>query len=275
MSVLLLLAAATASPAPLPPSATTAPALDYGRLIDDAIDGGRIIQAESMLGQWRANAQAQEGAAVDIAVARMSLAKGQNGEAETRFAAISQAGSKDCRVDEGLGIARLRLGRAEQATDALRRAVDRCAGRWRAWNALGVAYDAERAWALSAAAYEKAFQLTDKPVQILNNYGLSLMAQGQAERAVAIYGKALELAPDDARIIANGDAAQVMAGRDIERRPADDANSWAKRLGEAGKVALRMGDAGKARAYLSRAVTESESFQPEAAATLATMGAKP
>jgi Tfp pilus assembly protein PilF len=273
MSVLLLLAVATASPMAEAPASK--PALDYSRLIDDAIDGGRIIQAETMLAQWRASAQAQESAAVDIAVARMALAKGENAEAETRFAAMNQTGSKDCRVDEGLGIARLRRGRTEQAADALRRAVDRCAGRWRAWNALGVAYDAEKAWALSAAVYEKAFQLTDKPVQVLNNYGLSLMAQGQADRAAAIFGKALEMAPDDARIITHEDAAQIMAGRDIERRPADNADRWAKRLGDAGQVALRMGDAVKARAYLSRAVTESESFQPEAAAALATMGAQP
>lgn len=273
MSVLLMLAVA-AAPVAETPSATSAPALNYGRLIDDAIDGGRIIQAETMLGQWRANAQAQDGAAVEIAVARMALAKGQNGEAETRFATISQAGSEDCRVDEGLGIARLRLGRAEQAVDPLRRAVEHCAGRWRAWNALGIAYDAAKSWASSAGAYEKAFQLTDKPVQILNNYGLSLMAQGESERAAAIFGKALEMAPDDARIITNADAAQIMAGRDIARRPADNANSWAKRLGDAGQVALRMGDEVRARAYLSRAVTESESYQPEAAAALATIGAK-
>jgi Flp pilus assembly protein TadD len=273
MSILLLLAVATASPMAEAPAAQ--PALDYGRLIDDAIDGGRIIQAETMLAQWRVNAQAQESAAVDIAVARMALAKGENAQAETRFAAMHQTGSKDCRVDEGLGIARLRRGRTEQAADALRRAVDRCAGRWRAWNALGVAHDAEKAWALSAAAYEKAFQLTDKPVQVLNNYGLSLMAQGQAEKAVAIFARAQEMMPDDPRIIANGDAAQVMAGRDIERRPADDANGWAKRLGDAGKVALNIGDTARARAYLSRAVTVSESYQADAAAALAGMGGTP
>lgn len=275
MSVLLLLAAAAISPASETPAPLPVAALDYGRLIDDAIDGGRTIQAETMLGQWRANSGEQDKPAIEIAVARMALAKGQDAEAEARFSAIAQAGTADCRVDEGLGIARMRLGRAEQAAELLRRAVDRCAGRWRAWNALGAAYDVAKSWALSAAAYERAFQLTDRPVQVLNNYGLSLMAQGEAAKAVVIFANARQLAPDDARIIANGDAAQVMAGRDIDRRPADDANSWAKRLGDAGRVALRMGDAVKARAYLSRAVTESESFQPEAAAALAAMGTRP
>lgn len=277
MSVLLLLAAALASPVSDAPGAMTVPAsaLDYGQLIDDAIDGGRMIQAEAMLNQWRADAQPQDRAAMEIALARMALARRQDAEAAARFAAISQAGSTDCRVDEGLGIAHMRLGRAEQAAQALRRAVERCADRWRAWSALGVAYDAAKNWAMSAAAYEKAFQLTDKPVQILNNYGLSLMAQGQAEKAAAIFARAQEMTPDDPRIIANGDAAQVMAGRDIERRPADDANGWAKRLGDAGKVALNIGDTVKARAYLSRAVTVSESYQADAAAALAGMGGKP
>lgn len=275
MNILLLLAAAAVSPGSGVSQATPAAPIDYGRLIDDAIDGGRTIQAETMLGQWRADAQEQDKRGIEIAVARMTLARGQNAEAEARFSALAQGGMSDCRVDEGLGIARMRMGRADQAADLLRRAVDQCAGRWRAWNALGVAYDARKSWAESAAAYERAFQLTDRPVQVLNNYGLSLMAQGQAEKAIAIFDNARTLAPDDARIIANSDAARVMAGRDIERRAGDDANSWAKRLGDAGQVALRMGDAVKARAYLSRAVTESESFQPEATAALATMGTRP
>ena len=181
----------------------------------------------------------------------------------------------DCRVDEGLGIARLRLGRPQQATELLRRAADHCGRSWRAWNALAIAYDADKSWALSAAAYERAFQLTDKPVQVLNNYGMSLMAQGEAEKAAMIFDKARQIAPDDARIISNGDAAQIMAGRDIVRRAEDDADSWAKRLSDAGQVAMRMGNAVKARAYLSRAMTEAESYQPKAAAALAEMGTRP
>lgn len=271
MSLALLLAAAVATPSPSP-----VPSIDYGRMVDEAVDGGRIIQAEMMLGQWRAAPRPEDTRPLEIATARLALAKGQNQEAETRFAAISQGGTVDCRVDEGLGIARLRLGRPQEALPALRRAVDHCADQWRAWNALGVAFDAAKSWALSAAAYERAFQLTDKPVQVLNNYGLSLMAQGQAAKAAAIYDKAREMAPDDAKVIANGDAAYVMAGQDIQRRPTDDANGWAKRLSHAGQVALRIGDTVKAQAYLSRAVTESESFQPEAVAALATIGpAKP
>ena len=270
MSIALLLAAAAVTSAPLSPS--PAPTIDYARMIDQAIDGGRIIQAEAMLGQWRSDPQLSQSPAIGLAIAQMELAKGQNQQAEAHFAAINTIGSTNCRVEEGLGIARLRLGRGQEAIAPLRRAVDLCADRWRAWNGLGVAYDRAGSWALAASAYERAFQLTDKPAQILNNYGLSLMAQGQAERAAAIFDKAHELSPDNARIIANADAAYVLSGRDIERRATDDADAWAKRLSDAGRVALRNGDTVKAQAYLSRAVTASERFQPEAAAALASMG---
>ncbi|HEX7743434.1 MAG TPA: tetratricopeptide repeat protein [Sphingobium sp.] len=274
MSFVLLLAATAAIVAP--PAPTPLPSIDYAKMVDEAIDGGRMIQAEAMLGQWRIAPQPQDLPVMEIATARIALANGRTAEAETRLAAISGGGSTDCRVDEGLGLARLRLGHAQDALAALQRAVDSCGDRWRAWNALGVAYDAAGSWALSAAAYERAFQLTDRPAQILNNYGMSLMAQGQADRAAAIFDKARELAPEDSRLIANADAAYVMSGRDIQRRPADDADRWARRLGDAGRVALRSGDMVKAQAYLSRAMTESESFQPDAAAALATMGsAKP
>lgn len=268
MSLIFLLAAAVATPS-VPPIDS----VDYGRLIDDAIDGGRLIQAETMLGQWRAAPGAEDAQPLDIATAQLALAKGENGEAEARFAAISSAGVTDCRVDEGLGVARLRLNRAQEALRPLRRAVDNCGQRWRAWSALGVAYDDAKSWAQAAAAYEEAFQLTDRPAQVLNNYGLSLMAQGQAEKAAVIFDKAREMAPGDARIVANGDAAHVTAGHDIQRRAGEDADGWAKRLSDAGEVALRIGDTMRARAYLSQAVTESEKFMPEASATLAAMGA--
>ena len=267
MSFVLLLAAA----APLAGAASPVPTIDYARMIDDAIDGSRILQAETMLAQWR-SASEPGARPVEIATARLALTKGEVQEAETRFAAISSAGSDDCRVNEGLGIARLRLGRAGQSLTPLSRAVDSCPGRWRAWSALAVAYDQAQSWSLSAVAYERAFQLTDRPVQVLNNYGMSLVAQGKADKAVIIFDKAREMAPDDARIIANGDTAHVMAGRDISRRTADDADTWAKRLTNAGQVALRIGDATKARAYLSQAMTQSERFMPEAAAALATIG---
>lgn len=269
---MLLLAAATpsveAAPA-MPPS----PPLDYARLVDEAIDGGRIIQADAMLTQWRARAQAGDLQPMEIAAARMALEKRRDEEAVARFTALGQSGLKDCRVDEGQGIALLRLGRSQEALEPLRHAVGACANRWRAWNALAVAYDQAQSWALSSAAYERAFQLTDKPAQVLNNYGLSLLKQGKADKAAAIFDKARELMPDDGRIITNGDTAYVMAGQDIRRRPADTADEWARRLSNAGQVAMRMGDAPRAQAYLSRAVTEADSFVPDAAAALATMEA--
>lgn len=266
----LLLAAAVPQPAVLPVGPPAVP-VEYGRLVDEAIDGERIIQADAMLSQWRAQAQAADLPQIEIAAARIALEKRHDEEAATRFAALDQAGAADCRVDEGLGVALLRLGRAQEALAPLRRAVGTCANRWRAWNALGVAYDEARSWALSAAAYERAFQLTWKPAKVLNNYGLSLLRQGQAGKAAVIFDKAREIVPDDAGIISNGDAAYVMAGHDIGRRPADNADQWAGRLSHAGQVAMRIGDLPRAQAYLSRAVTESDSYVPEAVAALARM----
>ncbi|WP_037449578.1 tetratricopeptide repeat protein [Sphingobium chlorophenolicum] len=258
---------AAAVPA-LPPS----PPLDYARLVDEAIDGGRIIQAEAMLTQWRGQARTEDSQPIEIATARMALEKRRDEEAMTRFTALRQSGVKNCRVDEGQGIALLRLGRSQEALEPLRRAVDVCPDRWRAWNGLGVAYDQAQSWALSAAAYERAFQLTDKPAQILNNYGLSLLKQGKADKAAVIFDRARESAPDDVRIITNGDTAYVMSGQDIHRRPADTADEWGRRLSNAGQVAMRMGDLPRAQAYLSRAVTEADGFVPDAADALAAMG---
>ncbi|HWV13606.1 MAG TPA: hypothetical protein VN110_09955, partial [Sphingobium sp.] len=98
MSLLLLLLAAAANVqvAEVPEATAYAPT-DYGRLIDTAIDGGRIIQAETMLAQWRAEVAPGDKAGVGIAEARLALAKGQDADAEARFAALTQATSADCR----------------------------------------------------------------------------------------------------------------------------------------------------------------------------------
>jgi Flp pilus assembly protein TadD len=266
----LLLAAASPAPA-MPRPSQDRPALDYARLMDEAIDGGRLIQADAMLSQWRASAQPQDRRNIEIATTRLLLEKRRDEAALARFTALGQSGPADCRVDEGQGVALVRLGRFGQAVEPLRRAVAACATRWRAWNALAVAYDHAQSWTLSLAAYERAFQFTDRPAQLLNNFGLSLLKQQQPERAAAIFEQARTLAPDDDRIIANGDTADIMSGRAIRRRPGDSADRWAARLSHAGQVALAKGDPIAARAYLSRAVTEADIFIPEAAATLAAM----
>ncbi|WP_242122805.1 hypothetical protein [Sphingobium sp. Sx8-8] len=268
----LLLAAAT-PPAEAPPPTPPSPSLDYSRLVDEAIDGGRIIQAQAMLNQWRTQPQAGDVQPIEIATARIALEKRGDEEALARFTALRRSGMSDCRVDEGQGVALLRLGRSPEALEPLRNAVRACADRWRAWNALAIVYDEAQSWALSSAAYERAFQLTDKPAQILNNYGLSLLKQGKADEAAVIFDRAHELMPDDARIIANEDTAYVMAGREIRRRPIDTADEWAQRLSNAGQVAMRIGNLPLAQAYLSRAVTDADSFVPEAAAALASMQA--
>lgn len=244
----------------------------YAGWIDEAIDGGRIIQAEAMLAQWRTDAKSDDRGEIEIALARIALEKRRDEEAARDFAALASAGVKDCRVDEGLGVALVRLGRAQQALPLLKRAVATCKGRWRAWNALGIAYDQQQSWAAGAAAYETAFQLTDKPAQILKNYGLSLLRQDQPTKAAAIFEKARELAPEDTTLIAYCDTAYVRSGQDIERGAAESADQWARRLSHAGQVALEMGDGRRAQAYLSRAVTEGDNFMPEAADALARMG---
>lgn len=270
MMLALLLAAAVPPAAAVP--AMASPPLDYARLVDDAVEGGRVIQAEAMLTQWRSQAQPGDLQPMEIATARVALEKRRDEEALARFAALEDRGARDCRVDEGRGIALLRLGRSGGALAPLQRAVAECASRWRSWNGLGVAYDAAHSWVLSLAAYERAFQLTDKPAQVLNNYGLSLLQQEQAGKAAVIFDRARELAPDNANIVANCDTAYVLSGRDIARRPADNADEWAARLSNAGQAALRMGDLSRAQAYLSRAVTESDSFMPAAASALASIG---
>ena len=158
------------------------------------------------------------------------------------------------------GIALLLTERAQQAEGALEAAVEHDPRSWRAWNALGRAYDAHRRWEDARGAYERALALAPAEGAVLNNFGLSRLSAGDLDQATALFVRALEASPDLAPAETNLRLALALQGRYDEALAGVAANSMPDALNNAGYAALLRGDYAKSRALFLQAIEASPSF---------------
>lgn len=260
----ILLAVLLASPAIAQDETATT---DYA-LIREAIEGGRLVQARAMLGSRRL----AEGNAVstefDIASAELALAEHRDAEALAAFADLDKRGIADCRAQAGLGTALMRQHYAADALPHLREAAEKCPENWRTWNALAIALDLARDWEGSAKAYETAFRLTGDRASVMNNYGFSLLLQRRFTEATRLFEAARKADPRNERYANNADIARTMAGQPLSSRDAEEPTERARRLNNAGYASLLAGRTDEAKAYFSRSLHASDSFNQRASANL-------
>lgn len=248
------------------------PPADYD-LIEQAIEGSRLVQARTMLAQRQTMERGQPDAVVDILNADLALAERRSDQALAAFQDLKSRGVADCRVEGGLGIALIRIRRGADALAPLRVATQACPERWRYWNALGVALDLSREWKASADAYERAFTLSGE-ASVMNNYGFSLMMQQRHTEAARLFAAAARADPSNQRYANNADIAHAMAGEPLKANDADsmDADRWARRLNNSGYAALLAGRREEARSYFSRSLHAGESYDAAAETNLAALG---
>lgn len=222
--------------------------------IERAIENGRRVQASEMIQQAARTGMPAEAAAVFRLEGVLALDEARNGDAFLAFSRSAQRNSADCRTQEGMGLAALRLGRLNAGKSALLGAIKTCPDRWRAWNALGVAYDREGNWTASEAAYAKAAALAPQSALIANNRGYSLILQRRFDEATKILAEASRQTPQDSRIRLNLDIALVASGHPPTPRQATETNDdWSIRLNNAGYVAYLFGRSTDAQRLLSEA----------------------
>jgi len=267
IALLLLLAQAPAvsSEAIQLPAVVTDP---QARLADvrNAIAGGRLVQAELMLGAMPATPTA-----TDLRLfGDLRLAQKRYDEAGRLFLQLVQIEPQNTHAASRLGMALIQLGRAADAEAYLLKAVALPGADWHSWNALGAVLDARRAWTESRQAYGHALALAPDQPMVLNNAGYSLILQGRAHEAREMLSKARAIAPDDQRIATNSQIADGMAGFYPKKRAAnEDDGQWASRLNNAGYGALIAGDLPKARSLFARAIKASDTYYEAAEKNLA------
>jgi Flp pilus assembly protein TadD len=269
MMLLLLLVAQASAPAEavLPPQ-PTAIADPQARLaeIRAAIDGGRLVQAELMLGAMPAAPSA-----VELRLfADLRFAQQRYADAGRLFLRLEPLQPDDSHVASRLGIALLHLGRTEDAEARLRKAVALPGADWQSWDALGVLLDGRKAWVDSRQAYGHALSLAPEQPSVLNNFAYSLILQGHAVEAREMLAKARAAAPADQRILVNSQVADGMAGFYPKKRAANESGTqWAAHLNNAGYGAMLAGDLPKARSLFARAIKASDTYYEAAEKNLA------
>lgn len=212
-----------------------------------ALAANRLVQAEAMLLQEGLDPEQIDRPRL---IAELDLALRQDERALARFEALLVDRPDDCRLQAGGGIAALRLGRIDRATQLLRGASAGCPMQADVWGGLAVLADAAGRHDERDMAFERALTLAPDDPALLNNAGVSMLRQKRPDAALHYFSRALALAPANERARNNHDIARILNG---ERPAFKDP----ERLNNAGYAALIVGDRQAAARYLSDAVRNS------------------
>jgi Flp pilus assembly protein TadD len=227
-----------------------------------ALETRRTAQAKRLYGSILARAPDDPEALTGLGEAEVLL--GEYGAAldHSRKAAELAGERTDlkARALHNAGVALLFTDRPGEAEQKLEAAVELDPFSWRAWNALGRARDARRAWEEARAAYEKALALAPDEGAVLNNFGMSKLSAGDPAAAAALFARALEASPDLAAAETNLRLALALGGRYEEALAGVDAEEMPDALNNAGYAALLRGDYAQARILFLRAIDASPGF---------------
>jgi Flp pilus assembly protein TadD len=167
-----------------------------------------------------------------------------------------------------MGLALMMLDDTTAASTQLRRAVEADPSLSRSWTALGRAYDKEKRWDESAAAYDKALAASpDSPV-IINNIGMSMMLQRRYPEAATQFEHALAKDPAMETARANLRIALAWQGKYDEALAGLEQAQRADALNNVGYVAMLRGDYQQAQRCFSQALETSATYHEGAARNL-------
>jgi Tfp pilus assembly protein PilF len=263
-ALLVALALALAGPAlaakrkpvlPVAPLVVAPPTPAALALLDAAIADGRLEDARQMMAPMWASGAPQ----VTLRGAELALAAGSLPEAADGFLGLVD-GPLAAAARQGLGITRLKQGRAAEAKAELEQAVALDPGQPRAWNALAVLADRSRDWAAADAAYAKAIAAAPGDASLLANRGWSMLMRGHPVAAERDLATALQMAPGLQSARTNLALARAMQGRYEDAFRLSDKKTLAADLNTVGYAAMARGDLAIAEAYFNRALSLNPQF---------------
>ena len=191
-------------------------------------------------------------------------------EASVVKARTAAAGPReDAAAAELAGHIALRLGHIARARQDFGTSTSLDPDRWQAWLGAGRAADLQGDFAAARAAFDRALELRPGNPAVLNDLGMSHLAQNKPGAAAELFQTALAGKPDYALARANLRIAQAMLGdyktalADVPTADRPDA------LNNVGYAAMLRGDREAAARYLSEALSTSPVYHRKAAANLA------
>lgn len=224
-------------------------------MLDAAIADGRLEDARTMLApMWASGAPG-----VMLRAAELALAAGSLPEAAEGFSGLLD-GPLAAAARQGLGITRLRQGRAAEAATELERAVAIDPMLARAWNAMGVLADKSKDWKAADTAYARAIAAAPGDAGLIANRGWSMLLRGHPVAAEQDLSRALALNPGLAMARTNLALARAMQGRYEDAFRLSDKKTLAADLNTVGYAAMMRGDLAVAEAYFNRALSLNPQF---------------
>jgi Flp pilus assembly protein TadD len=216
----------------------------------------------------------------DDASARFGLAEalrksGKLKDAGAEYTKLLEIADWKLRALEGIGETRLGSGDNDGAREAFANVVAEDTKAWKAWLGLAQLHDFAKEWAQADEAYANALASTNSPALIYNNEGLSHLARGEAKWAAEHFKLALVTDPSLTRAQTNLELAEAANGASLDKLKASerDAKERARKLNNAGYVAMLQDRPEEARAFYQAAMEEHPAFYPKAFQNLQTLEA--
>lgn len=206
-------------------------------------------------------------AALGLAEAHLALNEIQ--AARQIFQALAtKAPSLSARVNQGLGLIALRLGRSDQAVGLLGKSVQQDDSLWRAWLGLGQAHDRLKQPSAARRAFNAAERVAPVRAPVLNDLGMSYVSQKQPQKALEFFERALSLDPGYEIARANIRIANAMTGRYEDAISGASQTQLPDVLNNVGYIAILNKDFEVADQYLRRAIDLSAVYHKAAIANL-------
>ncbi|MEM9626557.1 MAG: tetratricopeptide repeat protein [Pseudomonadota bacterium] len=206
-----------------------------------------------------------------IGLGEAYLGQGRLDEALVQFDGAEESANPahQAKALQGQGIVLLRQGDQERALVFLEQAIEKDAGLWRSWNALGRLKDANKDYSAARNAFRTAIDLNPKSGLLHNNLGFSLLASGEPVYAEASLNRALELDPTLAVATTNLRLALALQGRYGPALAGASVKERAVVMNNVGYAALLRGDHQKAKSLFQDALAADPGFFGEAKRNLA------
>ncbi len=234
--------------------------------IDRAIAEGRLPAAQMLILH---SPLAADDPRLLLRSAEVALADGRLPEAAARFFELTGQAEIAAKAQQGLGLAKLRLGDLPAAVAALDAAVAADATLIRAHVARGVVADKQRDWPVSEAAYARALAIDPVSVPALGNRGYSRLLRGDYSAAESDLQQAMLQDPEHKLILNNLRLARAMQGRYSEAFVGATKKELPAVMNTVGFAAMVRGDDAVAESYFRRAMALNPTFDKTAAANLA------
>ena len=234
--------------------------------IERAIDEKRYIDAGSMIDM--AALSGSNDPRLGLLLAKLDLGRGRYDQALEQFRKSEASPQTRAAAIEGEGLCLVLSGREAEAVPVLKKAVTEYPQSWRAWNALGGAYDDQAKWAEADDAYVHALATSDTPAIVINNRGYSYLLRNRLDEASADFVEALRQRPDLETARTNLRLAMALKGEYARATAGAQKETEAAVLNNAGFAAMVRGDYTQAETLLHQAIARKGEYYDLASANL-------